>query len=183
MGTGLSFSERFAEALKGWVPALEGRVLAVSEVDVITKDNLVSLPVALVGVVRDNYENFPTVRTDFVVEVLLEPVREKRVDGKDTPFWSYYNTEPLVDAIIMGTRSEQGLDEFGSVNLETVTVEATKLAVIVSMTFFRLSRWCEPEKESGCGPELVLQTGPLFTLKVQPVTSNKCQDKENCAND
>lgn len=176
MEAALTFPEEFAKAVGDWIPALSGRVLAVSEVDPFKKETMPSLPVAIVAVIGETYEGGqrPTITTDYVVEVMLPPKRETKSDGCETPFWTFVDYTAIRDRIFAG------MQQFGGVVPVSTEIEADELAVYISIRLQRTSRWCEPElePEDPCAPYLGEAEGPIFVVRLKEAPG--CEPEPEC---
>lgn len=156
-----TFVEQFAEHLTEWVPELEGRAVAVSESDPFTPETMPRLPLAIVAVVGETYEQFPTIETTFVVEVMLAPSRYTKESGGDSPFWAYYDYTVIRDRILAGIESMGGID------MLQLEIEADPMAVYLSFRLRRRSRWCAPVESDPCAPDLA-SGGIQITAKAIP---------------
>jgi len=145
------FLPALAEQLALWFPELNGRALAVSEVS-ITKDNVPTLPLALVAFTRStadpparsNHEMFE-IGDAFIVDFWLEPARYKKVNGTETPFWSYYDYEAIRDTLLANiARWDAPGGEL--IAYRGLTIEAEQLAVTLTFTFAATFRWCAPKR-------------------------------------
>lgn len=180
------FLPALAEAIAGWFPELGGRALAVSEVS-ITKENVPTLPLAMVAFVRGTAD--PPSRSAatqfemedaFVVEFWLEPARYKRANGSETAFWSYYDYEVIRDTLL----SELVLWESPGgqrVSYRGLNIEADPLAVTLTFAFVATMRWCSnktvyPDSiirkidfqlcaAEGCCPEACIEPIPVDDCK------------------
>lgn len=127
-----------AARLREGLPQLQRRAFAVTEAQA-TKDNVPTLPVAIVAPLVQEYThnggNSIDVQEDFVVEVWLDPQREKTSDGGETPFWKYYAYNRFRDALFSlltnGWRTPQG----GTLRFVSMDVESNFLATVLT---FRL---------------------------------------------
>lgn len=178
----LSFVEQVAERLKDWLPELEGRSIAVSEIEPIkSPEELPALPLAAVAMVGQTYEGpEPSqITTRFAIEIMLKPVRYKDKDGCDTPFWAYYDSDSIRDRIFVG------MQEFAGTNPVSMEVDATRLAVFLSFEFDRQSKWdgdCPQFDE--CGKEInPLPAGASISFRTLPFDPccgvKECGCKEN----
>lgn len=136
-----------AKQIGEWFPELGGRAVAVSEAD-ITKENIPTLPLAMVGFSRGVSEHpvnsaayTVTMSDSIVVEFWLEPARYKRGDGTETPFWSYYDYESIRNVLLVNLLNWRGPnhEKFAYRNL---TIEATPLAIILTFTVLATFQWC-----------------------------------------
>ena len=148
------FLPALAEQISLWFPELGGRALAVSEVS-ITKENVPTLPLAMVAFIRStadppqrsSHDMFEIVDT-FIVDFWLEPARYKKANGTETPFWSYYDYEAIRDKLLANlTRWETPGGE--RIAFRGLVIEAEPFAVTLTFTFMATYRWCAPVTEFG----------------------------------
>jgi len=141
------FLPALAEKIASWFPELGGRALAVSEVS-ITKENVPTLPLAMVAFIRSNanpntHSNIGMfeIADTFVVDFWLEPARYKKSNGTETPFWSYYDYEKIRDTLLsnLTTWDSPGGERIA---YRGMTIEAEPLAVTLTFTFIATFRWC-----------------------------------------
>lgn len=89
-----------ATAIATWFPELQGRAVAVSEAEV-TKENVPGFPLVMIAFIRDNPKDaFKTnaaieMADEFVISWLEQPVKYKRADDKESPFWAFFDYEPI----------------------------------------------------------------------------------------
>lgn len=139
---------RLAESIKEWFPELEGRSLAVTEIEV-TKENIPTLPICLVGLVGEKGNPVKgSRRTEpedtVVVQFWMHPERYKAANG-ETPFWGYYDYEQLRNRLLTGLldwKSPWG--EF--LYYDTLDIEADALAVVISFHFKHKFVFCPPAR-------------------------------------
>jgi hypothetical protein len=173
------FLPAVAEQLALWFPELNGRALAVSEVD-ITKDNVPTLPLAMVAFIRavanppanGNAEIFEITDT-FIIDFWLEPARYKKTNGSETPFWSYYDYEAIRDTLLTNLAR---WDAPGGerIAFRGLTIEAEPLAVTLTFTFIATFRWC-PAKPKYLGEPFSVG----FNLCTAPACiPDPCEDVE-----
>jgi hypothetical protein len=173
------FLPAVAEAVGQWFPELGGRALAVSEVT-ITKENIPTLPLAMVAFVRsvgnqpDNStsEMFDIVDS-FVIEFWLEPARYKKANGSETPFWSFYDYDAVRDTLLSNlVRWETPNGE--RIAYRGLTTEAEQLAVTLTFSFVATFRWC-PSKPAYLGEPFTVG----FNLCAPPACiPDPCEDVE-----
>jgi hypothetical protein len=143
------FLPALAEQIALWFPELGGRALAVSEVS-ITKENVPTLPLAMVAFVRSVGNPPPNSRQTtfemgdtFIVDFWLEPAMYKKVNGTETPFWSYYDYEKIRDTLVGNiVRWETPGGEI--IAYRGMVIEAEPFAVTLTFTFLATFRWCSP---------------------------------------
>jgi len=143
----MRFLPALADQIALWFPELGGRALAVSEVT-ITKENVPTLPLAMVAFIRsvgDQPANSKTrmfeIVDTFIVDFWLEPARYKKANGTETPFWSYYDYEAIRDTLL--TNLSRWDPPGGEViAYRGMVTEAEPLAVTLTFTFAATFRWC-----------------------------------------
>lgn len=161
-----------ADEMAKLFPWLNGRSLAVSEAD-ITKENMPTLPLCMVALVRvdavawnwqaANGKN--DLFDDFIVEFWLEPKKEKRPDGAETPFWVFYDYEAFRDRVLswmvgfVGPRNQR-------LEFRNLAVESDQYAVVLSFRFRAHYNWCRIEDDDP--PSIIGQSAKLTSDISQP---------------
>ena len=171
-----------AEAIGEWFPELGGRSIAVSEVD-ITKENVPTLPLAMVAFIRSTSDPSTKARVSnfeigdtIVVDFWLEPARYKRANGTETPFWSYYDYEAIRDKLLTKlVRWESPNGEI--VTYRGLTIEATQLAVTLTFTFMVTFRWCPDEKYA---PDSIVGKIPVKLCVPTECCIPECMEDDPC---
>jgi hypothetical protein len=164
------FLPAVAEAVAAWFPDLGGRAIAVSEVS-ITKDNVPTLPLALVAFVRSVSEQPANSRVEmfditdtFIVDFWLPPARYKTASGAETPYWSYYDYEGIRDKLL--TNLSRWQTPGGErIAYRGMVIEAEPLAVTLTFTFIANFRWCPT------GPK---EKGDKFTVEFNLCAPESC---------
>ena len=141
------FLPALAEAIAVWFPELGGRALAVSDITV-TKENIPTLPLCLVAFTR-SLANPPTrnsyeeihVQDAFIVEFWLEPMRYKRTDSSETPFWTYYPYDTIRDKLLTNITQWQSPGK-ERIAYRTLTISADAMAVMLTFGFTANFEWC-----------------------------------------
>jgi hypothetical protein len=173
------FLPALAEQLAIWFPETKGRALAVSEIS-ITKDNVPTLPLIVTAFLRSAAEpparspvNIFEITDTFMIDFWLEPVRYKRANGSETPYWSYYDYEAIRDTLLDNLSRWQAPGG-ERVAYRKMTVEAEPFAVTIMFEFIATFRWCVPES--------TLDQGEQFTIGYNLCTPIECcipdDDKE-----
>jgi hypothetical protein len=171
-----------------WFPELHGRAIAVSEIDIIRdKTNLPSLPlaaIALVSEVAEQSENGSgqiIIRDDILIHFVFEPVKYTRADGKETPFYAFYDYETLRDRLLerlKNWRTPRG----GGLAYISLDVESDEYAVYIAFRFRAKETWCNPNPDI---PENELPHEVVILSRIlQPAGSRKdccdpCPDEPN----
>lgn len=144
-----------ANAVAQWFPDLEGRSIAASEIEPFNNITEVpTLPIAvsaLLSETSDQTQNGASrveLTTEIMLVMMLKPVRYQRTDGAETPFYAFYNYEPIRDTLLENLkdwRTPRG----GSVSFRQLDVQSNEFAVYVSFRLVAVEKWCptsEPEK-------------------------------------
>jgi len=180
-----------AAAVAEWFPELNGRAMAVSE-SAVTKENIPTLPLAVVAFVRSVGEQSVKSRqsqyeiTDhFIVEFWLSPEKYKRANGSDAPFWSYYNYEAIRDKLLTHMATWKAPRD-ARIAFRALDTEADHLAVTMTFGFIAAVNWkaciayppdmiidhigfniCSPEPDC-CVPEDCLDPDPCDPCPPEP---------------
>jgi hypothetical protein len=174
------FLPALADAVADWFPELEGRSVAVSD-SAVTKENVPTLPLVVVALARSTSDPPTKSRTEvfdvvdsFVVEFWLAPVRGKKRDGTELPFWSYYPYEYIRDNLLTNvvrwTPPEVGM----IIAYRSMTIEADQFAVTITFSFDAHFRWC-PSKPPDRGSPFTIGFGLCPPESCCP----QCDDKED----
>lgn len=138
-----------AAAVAEWFPDLGGRSIAVSEAE-ITKDNVPTLPLAMVALVheengqRTTQSNIdPELTETIALQFWIAPARYKRADNSESPFWAFYDYETLRDKL-MAELGRWCSPRGGRVLYRRMDVESDALAVVITFTLAHSFVWCEP---------------------------------------
>lgn len=147
-----------AAMLRELLPELDGRALAVTEAE-ITKDNVPTLPLAMVAPLQQifthNGGHRMTVAEEFMVEIWLDPAREKGAKG-ETPFWSYYEYNGFRDRLftyLAAWRTPQN----GTLTFVTMDVESNYLATVLSFRLRATYDICPDIEEPECPAEITFR--------------------------
>jgi hypothetical protein len=138
-----------AAAIAGWFPELNGRSVAVSEAEV-TRENVPTFPLVMVAFIRDMPKDAYRSNTiemvdEFVVSYLYEPTKYKLENGAESPFWAFFDYEPLRRKLITHLkrwRSPVG----GQWEYRGADVESTTTDVSISFRFVLHYLFCEDEE-------------------------------------
>ena len=143
-----------AAAVATWFPELEGRAVAVSEVDVFTADNLPSLPVVFVALAKeladDPYKSKGrvVVHDDIVVEFMQRPERYRLADGfSESPFWAYYDYERVRDHLVVHTRNWRS-PRGGLLEYRGMDFEVDDFSVTLTFRFFHHVELCPADMQT-----------------------------------
>lgn len=144
------FLPDLAKQVAIWFPELGGRSLAVSEA-VLTKTNIGTLPLVMVAFTGgiSNEPNSSRKKTlnltdTFVIEFMLDPLRYKRNDNSETPFWSFYDYAAIRNTLLANTRNYQGPNG-ERIAYQSLTPDVDEYAVIFQFRFSADYQWCADE--------------------------------------
>jgi hypothetical protein len=167
-----------AAQLREWLPELGGRALAVTEAEV-TKDNVPTLPLAMVAPLIQNFTHNGgmemTVAEEFMIEIWLKPDRIKGENG-ETPFWSYYEYNKFRDKLFTkfgAWRTPQN----GTLVFVSMDVESNYLATVLSFRMRAQYVICVDEDELECPAEI---TFSLCQPKSAACPPQPEQEKDPC---
>lgn len=168
-----------------WFPELEGRALAVSDADQLTRENTPKLPLVMVALAKeqsdqlqDSAKSQMNIVDEFIIEFWLEPNRYKRVNGTESPFWSYFDYPGIRDKLLNGfTGGYQGPGG-ERISYRRMQQEASEFAVVLTFTFRASFQWCSSVMPGdGCLPSTDKDGQPItpetFTIRL-------CKPKDEC---
>jgi hypothetical protein len=129
---------------------MEGRFIAVSEVDPFNNGtNIPTLPLGFVALVTEAAQQANsgpiTISDDILVHFAFQPVKYKDAKNQDTPFYAFYDYEPVRDKLLAliqhwdGPRSERLL-------YKSMDVNANEYAVYITFRFTMTQKWCAPDE-------------------------------------
>lgn len=154
-----------------WFPELDGRALAVSDADQLTRENTPKLPLVMVALAREQSDQPPNaskslinLRDDFIIEFWLEPNRYKRTNGTESPFWSYYDYASIRDRLLNGFTNGYLGPDGERISYRQLAQESSAFAVVLTFTFTATYQWC-PSAMPSDGCEL-----PAFDKDGAPIT-------------
>lgn len=150
------FLPALATAVSEWFPGLDGRAIAVSNIE-ITKENVPTLPLVLVAFARSestqparNHPSEFTVADFVVVDFWLEPDRIRRTDGSATPYWNYYDYEWIRDRLLTGLADWHGPGPRQErLAYRSLGIAADPFAVTLTFTFEVRFQWCPTTARQG----------------------------------
>lgn len=147
--------EVLAARIAEWFPELEGRALAVSEVEPFSKTNVPTLPLAIIALVREiastgTSSNSTVILTQNVsIEFMLATERYRTGSGGETPFFAAYDYETIRDRLLSNIR------QIGGYQYISLDVESDEFGVTLSFRFNREVKWCEPYPDQDpCEPNV-----------------------------
>lgn len=166
----------FAARVAEWFPELGGRSIAVSEMEV-DKQRLPKIPLATTALVRSDMDgrwNWKSpyanqeMYDDFVTEFWLEPMKVRRADGSETPFWAFYDYETFRNALLSKVATYVG-PSGQRIEYRALSVESDEYAVILSFQFRAHFYWCADKDES--------ELADGQPINKNTITTNMCQPK------
>lgn len=155
-----------AEMLSRFFPEMDGRVVA-SVGDDISKDTMPALPLVNLALARvsaesHDFKNGANARLDLIDEIDIEfwqaPLRLKRRDQSESPFWTYYPFHALLRRLA-GYLAFAGAERGVFFEFRGAEIAATAITVIITFHFRQHYRLCpdyeapEADKISACGAD------------------------------
>lgn len=142
----------FAEAVAAAFPELGGRAVAVTDA-AITKENLPTLPLAMVALIREEGNHRAKAgrvdpETTFVCEFWFPPTRYPRADGSESPFYSFYDYEAIRDRVV-DLLTAFTPDRGGFVEYVKLEVDCSEFASVLTFTLKHSFVWCALESDPG----------------------------------
>lgn len=176
----------FSKYINQHFPELGGRVLPVSEAE-INKTNVPTMPLCMLAltVAPLDYSvkstNEISITDDFVVEFWFETNKVKRTDDSESPFWAFYNYEPLRNKFIAITTRWKSPAGF-KVRIVSMEVETSDLAVMVTFRCQHVFDWCEPEELTIYldGEPSVIGKTTKIKYSVCPMIETECCPEPAC---
>lgn len=149
------------------LPEMEGRIIAVSEMEV-TRTNTPTFPIAMIGLQEITFEHdeksnkLPMLTEVIVAEFWFKSRKVKFSNNTETPFWSYYDYDPLLRKLVsflLGWKSPKGY----KLRVVRMDLESSELAVQVSFTLRHRFDFCPIEDDEGEEARVI----PNISLKTQ----------------
>lgn len=124
-----------AALMREWLPELHGRAIPITEADLRTETVAgLRLPLAVVYPLRQVFTHTGgfsmTVEEEFVIEVWLEPAREKTEKG-ESPFWSYYEYNTFRNKLFSRFAAERS-PQNGTYQFISMDVDSNLLATVIA---------------------------------------------------
>jgi hypothetical protein len=142
--------ESLAEAVAEWFPELNGRSIAVSEVAPFREAaHVPTLPVCATAMLNGAGVQAKTggkleLSDTLVTLFAFEPVKYKNAEQQDTPFYAFYDYEPIRDTMIEKLRSWR-TPRNGQLRYLSIDVDANEFAVYIAITLGLYEEWCPPK--------------------------------------
>lgn len=124
----MAYVIELVEQLKITFPEMGGRVIPVSEIRPFNTESVIpKLPLAVAGLIREagaggEHGATPELHSDFLVRFIFES-KSYRSGGAATPFYAFYDYEPLRDKFMAMLRdfcgTRHGIAAFRSMDIET----------------------------------------------------------------
>jgi len=172
-----------AEKIKIWFTDLNGRAIAVSDSDIITKLNVPTLPLVAVGLktsVGDqstsSYQPTFSLAEQILIQFWLEPMRYKRKDGSEAPFWTWYDYESVRETLVANLSRWEDAPHGARFAYRKTDIAADELAVTITFTFLASYQFCTPDPRRG---ERFIITTNLCTPKGCCIEEDCFEVKEN----
>lgn len=171
-----------ATELAKWFPEMGGRFIAVSEIEPFDNvTNVPRLPIGFVALLDETGKGDGNVELtdDIVVHFSFEPVKYKSSDGQDTPFYAYYDFEPVRDKLLTFTRqwrSPRGV----KLSYRSLVVDANEYAVTLLFRFNATVRWCEPEELAAKPVEFDITTRVCAPKSTVPCIKPSPEPEDPC---
>lgn len=141
-----------ARQIASHFPELGGRAIASSEVDPFEDAASVpTLPMAVVGLITANGSQTTNgggkveIVDGIMVQLIFEPVRYTREDGKDLPFWAFYDYETIRDRMLAITHQWR-TPRCAGLSFRSMDVSADEFAVYLSFQFTITQQWNTPDE-------------------------------------
>lgn len=144
------FIPAFAAFIAEKFPALEGRALAVSDVELNAENIPKKLPIAVLALQNEDAvwsersNMAPEITEVIQLSFIMKPERYVRSDGTESPFWSFYNyhqTRNTLVQALMDYRTPQG----GRVRYRQMRQAGDQLTTEITFTLTHHFRWCGDE--------------------------------------
>lgn len=155
---------KIAELVREWFPFLENRSFPAMG-DSVTKDNMPTLPFAVVLPMTMNVEKQPlrsNTRTafseDFQIKFWLPPNRVKRENKTETPFWSFYDYRNNFVLPLIGN-CQKLRDTYDTlIEFRGAEVSATDSAIIIATKFRQHYNFSFDEKQEAPNRGFIIKT-------------------------
>lgn len=164
--TALSTIPALAEAIKTWFPELDGRVLPVSEAEV-TVENMPTLPLVMIALQKLTFggsmgrSNNPLkMNEDILIQFWLKPERYRLANGAQSPFWSYYDYDAILDKLVIGIEAWTSPRNI-RLSLEALDIETDEFAVVITVRVTHATLWCRPDDSELAGNPALHAPKPL----------------------
>lgn len=142
----------FARAIKDAFPELEGRSIAVSEVDPFNKGNMPTLPIAVVALLRglgiQNKSGGGSIHLEdeILLQMIFTSVKYANRAGDESPFFAYYDYEEIRDRVLTVTQSWRSPRNIG-LQYRGMDLESDELGTWITFRFGTSQKWCAPDQD------------------------------------
>jgi len=171
-----------AEKITEWFKDLDGRAIAVSDYD-ITKLNVPTLPLVAVALRRSvgdqaahSYQPTFSLSEQILIQFWLQPMRYKRKDGSEAPFWTWYDYESVRETLVANLSRWDDAPQQARFAYRSTDIAADELAVTLTFTFLASYQFCTPDPRRG---ERFIITWNLCTPKGCCIEEECFEVKEN----
>lgn len=186
MTTELALLPQIAADVAIWFPELEGRALAVSDADQLTRENTPKLPLVMVALAKEQSDqpqnaakSLLNITDEFIIEFWLEPNRYKRQNGAESPFWSYFDYPGIRDKLLNGFTNGYLGPGGERISYRRMQQESSEFAVVLTFTFRAAYQWCSSVMTpDDCRLPKFGQDGEPITAKTFEVSL--CTPKVEC---
>lgn len=144
------FLPQLARLVAEWFPELDGRAIAVTEIDKITPDNRPTLPIAILAFNRELSEHpykgnrSPILTDDFVIEFWFAVKKYAKKDKSQSPFWQYFPVEAYRTKLLGYILRESKRHDDWGIQYISMDLTTDPQAVMLTFRFNRNYMWCEP---------------------------------------
>lgn len=183
---------QLATDLAKWFPDLQGRAIAVSEVDALdNKTNMPTLPICIValigelGVAPKHGGGRVELIQDVIIQFMYKPVKYNRADGAETPFYAFYDYEPLRNRLLTFLYKYR-TPRNGGFSYQSMDVSSDEFAVHITFRYKTSEDWCpDPVTLDECASVFDGEPSGPFTMKIvgrvlQPRSTKPCDPCEDC---
>lgn len=136
----------FARMVAEKFPVLEGRSIAVSEVDIFkSRSEVPTLPLAYTALLAETSDQKPSsgsfnLRQEILLQFMFEPVRYQSGAGGDTPFFAFYDYEAIRDRLLTAAAKWRS-PRNGGLSYKSLDVSSDEMAVYIAFKFVVTEMW------------------------------------------
>ena len=130
-------------------PELGGRSIAVSEVDPFDQQtNYPNLPIAVTALVNEQALQGRhgggqiKLSSDILIEFIFLPVKYTTAEGKESPFFAFYDYESIRDRLLRLMKHWR-TPRNGSISYKSLVVDSDEYAVHLVFRFMVEEIWCD----------------------------------------
>lgn len=163
--------QELANAIALHFEELEGRVIAVSEIEPFDQTNVPTLPLCAVALLTESGSQNENgggrigLSDDVLVYFMFKAERYKKKDGGNTPFYAYYDYETVRDKLLGLTKSWHS-SRGGALSYTSLEMDSDEYAVYLSFRFNIITKaWCDPAEQQAA---MIIQPGAIKTRLTMP---------------